>query len=126
MSDVMLLGVLRMPLPNDPAKISPLEWVQFRARAREAASRIEADAAEIERLRSELRKRHEHQHEAEALAGHYLIQRDEARQALAEERERCAQVALAQTTHPDDPSNEVWQSAYNHVATQIAAAIRGA
>jgi len=39
-------------------------------------------AAEVDRLHAELRKRHERQHEAEALAGHYLVQRDEARELL--------------------------------------------
>ena len=48
MSDVMLLGVLRMQVlyPTDAM------WLhQFVDRARQAADRIEADAAEIERLR---------------------------------------------------------------------------
>ena len=49
---------------------------------------------------------------------------DYARAAVLAERERCARVALLHTTHPDDPANEVWQSAYNHVANEIAAAIR--
>jgi hypothetical protein len=40
------------------------------------------------------------------------------------ERERCAAEAVRHTTHPDDPDNEVWQSAYNHVANEIADAIR--
>lgn len=44
----------------------------------------------------------------------------------AAERERCARVAMEQTTHPEDPNNEVWQCAYNHVANQIADAIRKA
>ena len=51
MSDVMLLGVLRMPLPSP---VDPLTLAQFVGRARQAASRIEADAAEIERLRDAL------------------------------------------------------------------------
>jgi hypothetical protein len=55
-----------------------------------------AEAAdEIERLRAELRKRHDRQHEAEALAGHYLVQRDEAREQLAGERERCCRSEIA-------------------------------
>lgn len=45
---------------------------------------------------------------------------------VAAERERCAMVAMQHTTHRDDPSNEVWQCAYNHVATEIAASIRSA
>ena len=51
MSDLMLLGVLRMPIdPNS----GPVALTQFFARAREAADRIESDAAEIERLRAAL------------------------------------------------------------------------
>ena len=47
--------------------------------------------------------------------------------ATAVECQRCAAVARKHTTHPDHPSNEVWQCAYNHVAGEIAAAIeRGA
>lgn len=50
MSDTMLLGVLRMPM--DPATAGPLEIMQYVARGQEAADRIEADACEIEYLRS--------------------------------------------------------------------------
>ena len=42
MSDVMLIGVLRMPLPEDPSEISPLEWEQIKSRMRQAADRIES------------------------------------------------------------------------------------
>jgi len=45
MSDLMLLGVLRMPLPDDPKDLDALTWLQFRDRAREAADRIEAAPA---------------------------------------------------------------------------------
>ncbi len=51
MSDLMLLGVLRMPLPPNPDATT---MAQFVSRARQAADRIEADAAEIERLRNVL------------------------------------------------------------------------
>jgi hypothetical protein len=51
MSDVMLLGVLRMPVRPDS---DPMTLHQFIGRARQAADRIEADAAEIERLRDVL------------------------------------------------------------------------
>lgn len=50
MSDTMLLGVLRMPLPDNP---DPLTLAQLAGRARQAADRIERDAEEIERLRAE-------------------------------------------------------------------------
>lgn len=52
MSDVMLLGILRMPIPDDP---DPLTLRQLRSAALRAADRIEADAREIERLREQLR-----------------------------------------------------------------------
>lgn len=51
MSDTMLLGILRMPLPNNP---DPLTLAQFAWRAGQAADRIEHDAAEIKRLRADL------------------------------------------------------------------------
>lgn len=49
MSDVMLLGVLRMPMDNP----DPMTLRQFVARARQAACRIEADSDEIDELRAE-------------------------------------------------------------------------
>ena len=50
MSDVMLLGVLRMPMPDEP---DPMTLRQFVSRARQAACRIEADADELAELRAE-------------------------------------------------------------------------
>lgn len=54
MSDLMLLGVLRMPpeLWND----SPLDIRQRHSRYIEAAARIESDAAELEALRHDLER----------------------------------------------------------------------
>ena len=49
MSDVMLLGVLRMPVNEN----DPMCMAQFVSRAREAADRIESDADEITRLQAE-------------------------------------------------------------------------
>ncbi len=54
MSDVMLLGVLRMPMPDYASGPDALAWLQLRDRARQAADRIEADGAEIARLRAAL------------------------------------------------------------------------
>lgn len=51
MSDVMLLGVLRMPIDD----YGDLTLIQFIDRAREAADRIEKDASELERLRATFR-----------------------------------------------------------------------
>ena len=45
----MLLGVLRMPMPDDP---DPMTLRQFVSRARQAACRIEADTDELEELRA--------------------------------------------------------------------------
>ena len=52
MSDVMLLGVLRMPMPDDPDQLTLRQFVD---RARQAADRIEADAAKLGRMDAELR-----------------------------------------------------------------------
>ena len=49
MSDVMLLGVLRMPMPDAPDQMT---LRQFVSRARQAACRIEADTDELEELRA--------------------------------------------------------------------------
>jgi hypothetical protein len=54
MSDIMLIGVLNMPMPDDPKELDILTWVQFLDRARQAAARIASDADEIERLREAL------------------------------------------------------------------------
>lgn len=51
MSDLMLHGVLNMPLPDDPADLDIVTWVQFRDRARQASCEIERLNAEIARLR---------------------------------------------------------------------------
>lgn len=53
MSDVMLLGVLRMPL--DMVLSDPLSTTQFHNRAQEAANRIERDAETIRELIAALR-----------------------------------------------------------------------
>lgn len=52
MSDVMLLGALRTPLPDAP---TPLMLSQYVDRARQAADRIESDAVTIAQLRAALR-----------------------------------------------------------------------
>ena len=46
----MRIGVLRMPMDD----ASPLDVLQYVARGRQAADRIEADAAEIAALRAEV------------------------------------------------------------------------
>lgn len=54
MSDTMLLGVLRMP-PTCWSR-DAMDVAQRHQRYLQAAARIESDAAEIARLRAELRK----------------------------------------------------------------------
>ena len=51
MSDTMLLGVLRLPITDYPDLIT---LRQFVAAAKEAADRIEQDAAKIGELEAEL------------------------------------------------------------------------
>jgi len=53
MSDTMLLGVLRMPIGDNP---DPITLAQFVDRARQAADRIESDTEEIERLREDYQR----------------------------------------------------------------------
>ena len=54
MSDHMLHSVLNMPLPNDPAGVSVLDWMQFKNRAAEASQRIAHDADRIKELEAKL------------------------------------------------------------------------
>lgn len=48
MSDVMLLGVLRMPMPDNPADMGGLEWAQVKDRMRQAADEIEKERAAVD------------------------------------------------------------------------------
>jgi hypothetical protein len=67
------------------------------------------------------------------LGAHALARRDDgayvfvevqfAWNAWKDAHERCAQLARQHVSHPDDPDNSVWQSAYSHVAGEIADAI---
>jgi len=66
MSDLMLLGILRMPVSDNPKELSATEWVQIKSAMREAATRIETDAdalkaqaKEIAELKKELNAWHE-------------------------------------------------------------------
>jgi hypothetical protein len=54
MSDLMLHGVLNMPLPDDPAEMDVVTWLQFRMRARHASVEIASLKAENEQLRARL------------------------------------------------------------------------
>lgn len=56
MSEVMLHGVLNMPLPDDPKDLGLIEWVQFRGRARQASLEITALEERVERLEKALER----------------------------------------------------------------------
>ena len=56
MSDAMLLGVLRMPMPDDQKEMSDIELIRFRSRAREAADRIEIDSRRFDEIGVFLKK----------------------------------------------------------------------
>lgn len=47
MSDLMLLGVLRMPMPDNPADLGVLEWAQVKDRMRQAADELENRTAKL-------------------------------------------------------------------------------
>lgn len=72
MSDLMLLGVLRMPLGDDP---DPLAVWQLAQRAREAADTIEALTAENARLQETLSG-------ALGMATNLTMERDRLREEL--------------------------------------------
>jgi hypothetical protein len=50
----MLLGILRMPLDDTPEGLGVIAWTQIKSVMREAANRIEADAARIAELEAAL------------------------------------------------------------------------
>jgi len=50
MSDIMLHGVLNMPLPDDPKEIGVVDWMQFRDRSRQASRVIQDQESQIEAL----------------------------------------------------------------------------
>jgi len=53
MSDLMLLGALRMPIQDDP---DPMTLNQFVSRARQSADRIESHVAKLEELSAEIER----------------------------------------------------------------------
>ena len=53
MSDIMLLGVLRMPLPDEPAELNPIEWLQIKDRMRQAADELEQLRRELDEARTD-------------------------------------------------------------------------
>ncbi len=93
MSDVMLLGVLRMPY--DLAMQDVISRIAFHSRAAEAAGRIEADADEIARLRAEVERLKNDLAFAHA-------SRLSAEDALAEERAHADALAEALAASTDE------------------------
>lgn len=43
MSDIMLIGVLGMPYPDDVSKLDQISWYQLKSRLKEASNRINAE-----------------------------------------------------------------------------------
>jgi hypothetical protein len=80
MSDLMLLGILRMPLSDNPKEISSTEWVQIKSTMREAATRIETDAAALEAQAKEIAELKERAEKFEK-ANDWLIARNRTLEA---------------------------------------------
>lgn len=55
MSDLMLCGVLRMPMPHDPSNLGLIEWMQIKQRMAQAANELEERAARIEALERQVK-----------------------------------------------------------------------
>lgn len=115
MSDVMLLGVLRMPMPDNPADMGGLEWAQVKDRMRQAADEIEKERAavdghirlievledEVARLRAELAAEREELKFERHNHGEWLkifdartAERDAALASVAKLREALEQVLI--------------------------------
>jgi hypothetical protein len=56
MSDIMLHGVLNMPMPDDPAELDLVTWMQFKDRARQASQQIEALQARLAEVEAALER----------------------------------------------------------------------
>lgn len=57
MSDIMLIGVLGMPYPDDVSNMDQISWYQLKCRLKEASSRINTEnmiADEIEQIIEQL------------------------------------------------------------------------
>jgi hypothetical protein len=96
MSDLMLHGVLNMPLPDNPKDLGQIEWMQFRDRARQASKHITALTAE-----------------RDALALQVQRARDDALEEAALEAERGADTL--------SNMNKVWRNGCRDAAAAIRA-----
>lgn len=103
MSDIMLLGVLRMPLPDDPAEVDSWMWVQLKDRIQEAATRIERDADRITGLEADLR---EEQDRRQAMRNEWAAE-VAALTAQARHAEDCLDAAKARITDLEKPIDMV-------------------
>ena len=54
---LILMGALRMPLPDDPAELGVVEWVQIKSVMREAADEIERLRVQISALKTPISQR---------------------------------------------------------------------
>lgn len=52
----MLFGVLRMPLPDNPADMGVMEWMQIKDRMRQAADELEKSKADLAAARELLQE----------------------------------------------------------------------
>lgn len=90
MSDLMLHGVLNMPLPDDPSDLDLITWVQFRDRARQASTMIEALTEENATLRTEKHA------DAEAIGA----LREEVDRLKSPPEEYCIKCGSPKSNHP--------------------------
>ena len=82
MSEIMLLGILRMPLPDSPADMGVMEWMQVKDRMRQAADELEKARAELEGHLQLIEVLEEQRDAALARAEAAERERDEARKTL--------------------------------------------
>lgn len=125
MSDIMLLGVLRMSLPDDPAEVDPLMWHQLKGRIQEAATRIERDASLIDELGRVIEKRNEQDLDAEIrFTAHMQAmeamqrERDGLEADMREERDRVARMRVEHDEEVSDLLEKV-----KHAEDVIAKAV---
>ena len=88
MSEIMLLGILRMPLPDSPADMGVMEWMQVKDRMRQAADELEKARAELEGHLQLIEVLEEQRDAALARAEAAERERDEARKTLNDLHER--------------------------------------
>lgn len=88
MSEIMLLGILRMPLPDSPADMGVMEWMQVKDRMWQAADELEKARAELEGHLQLIEVLEEQRDAVLARAEAAERERDEARKTLNDLHER--------------------------------------